>query len=209
MNPFIGVVLLASLALFCALACVAVLYVMGRPGPRDEDAAPRERRVAQGERSSEPPPANAAPVVPDARPARGSRRLRPAKGVQQCLFVVLDRPGEETNRGLAGLLAGAGARYNAKLGIYHVVAPRGGYRLTIANASPPGTLPPLHEGGEQPIVSGVSILINFVNKRRVARSPDTLIDFTQAVADLGGKVLDAERRLIPPEAFERLREDTR
>ncbi|MFY0990755.1 cell division protein ZipA C-terminal FtsZ-binding domain-containing protein [Halomonas sp. C05BenzN] len=208
MNPIIGVVLLAGLAMFSALACLAVLYVMGRSsGTREQETASGESPAVAETPGVAGRPAGAAPDAGDARPARGARAVQPAKGVQQCLFVVLDRPGEDTNRRLAGLLEAAGARYDAKLGIYLVPVPRAGYELTIANASPPGTLPPLHEGTAQPVVGGVSILIKFINKHRVARDPQALIDFVQSVADLGGRVLDARRQEVTPDDIERLRHD--
>ncbi|MDI5984100.1 cell division protein ZipA C-terminal FtsZ-binding domain-containing protein [Halomonas sp. M4R5S39] len=220
MNLTIGVVLLAGLALFLALACVALLYVMGRPaGTQEKETVLRERPVAKAvsgdagrsviEAPTVQPPSRPA-VQPPSRPAGRALRLQatPDRGVQQCLFVVLDRPGEATNRGLAGLLQDAGAQYDPTLGVYQVPATRTGYQLTIASSSPPGTLPPLHEGGEQPVVGGVSILVKFINKRRVARNPEALIRFTQSVADLGGQILDADRRVVTPDAIERLRHGT-
>ncbi len=126
--------------------------------------------------------------------------------IKQCLFVILDWPGLDTNRRLARLLKEFNARYDTKLGVYKIRDPLAGYKLTIANSSPPGMLPPIHKGDDQPIVHGVSILIHFINKRSVARNPDTLIRITQSIAAIGGHVLDADRNAVSNEEFERLRQ---
>ncbi|HIX61466.1 MAG TPA: hypothetical protein H9854_04425, partial [Candidatus Halomonas stercoripullorum] len=135
-------------------------------------------------------------------------RFRVVSGddIKQCLFVILDWPGPDTNRRLAKLFEQYQAQYDAKLGVYTIRAPRAGYRLTVANSSPPGILPPIHEGGDQPTVAGVSILIHFLNKRNVARYPDTLIELTQAIVAIGGHILDAERNVVSTQEFEKLRE---
>ena len=50
-------------------------------------------------------------------------------------------------------------------------------------------------------MQGVSILIRFLNTRKVSRNPEDLITFTHEVAALGGKILDAQRKPITEESL--------
>lgn len=215
MDPIWLVLAAAGLSLLLSLVCMVVLLKGHSPRSALEDTPLATRRVAeassvilspQAEGSSE----TAAPEVemlPDTGAAEPRHRLqvKTSKEIKQCLFVILELPGIDTNRRLARLLAEYRAQYDAKLGVYTIRDPLAGYTLTLANASPPGTLPPLHEGGDQPVVGGVSILLHFANKRSVASNPDTLVQITQAVAGLGGRILDAERNAVSVEEFERLK----
>ncbi|MGQ4878958.1 hypothetical protein ACOJCM_10355 [Billgrantia sp. LNSP4103-1] len=210
MDPVVGVLIVAGIALLLALVCL-VAFVKGRSARSELEEAPlATRRVAeitQVEAAQVEVP-EAVPV-PDAgaRPEPMHRfQVASGKDIKQCLFVILDWPGLDTNRRLARLLKEHNAQYDAKLGVYTIRDPLAGYKLTIANSSPPGTLPPLHEGDDQPIVQGVSILIHFVSKRSVARNPETLIQITQAIAAIGGHILDAERNAVSEEEFELLRQ---
>ena len=137
--------------------------------------------------------------------ARQSSKKKGIERSQRYLFVVFDEPGPEANRALGQLLSDVKAFYEAGLGIYHVPPGPEGYPLTVANASSPGKLPPLHLGGDHPPVQGVSILIKFINSRSVSRSPETLIAFTQQVAEIGGRILDVERKPVTEETFAELR----
>ncbi|SFT75372.1 cell division protein ZipA C-terminal FtsZ-binding domain-containing protein [Halomonas saccharevitans] len=209
-----GAVLLAGVALTMGLAAVAVLW-RWRRDRRPE--APVERDFA--EPVPEAPPESPSPVDPPAssipaasqsaapEPEQVAQRFRVATDgeVRQCLFVVLDWPGLDTNRRIRRKLEEAGAVFDVRQRVYNIHPPRTGYRMMIANSTPPGALPPLHEEGEQPVVDGLSILVHFRNRRRVAHSPDALIDFTRAIAAIGGKILDAERREVSDEEFEQLR----
>ncbi|MCG6659240.1 hypothetical protein HOP52_15890 [Halomonas campisalis] len=212
MDPVYLALGLAGAALLLALVC-AVLYIKVR-----RPAAPLDAQVSHDPDESSQPEANSDDSAEDGRsvstaatPQAGSettyRRFQVTDGtdVQQCLFVVFDWPAKDTNRRLTKRLEAYGARYDSGLQVYVIRDTQVGYKLTVANASPPGDMPPLHEEGEHPIVNGISILVHFINKRRVAHSPDTLIDFTLSVAEIGGQILDADRQAVTEEDFERLR----
>ncbi|ATJ81930.1 hypothetical protein ACFPTY_03025 [Halomonas beimenensis] len=202
-----GVMLLAGGALAMALLALGLfLYLRRGDGePSEPAAAPPVRERSAAPPAPAPPP-SAAPAPSDERPSAAHRfRVSAGGEVKQCLFVVLDWPGLDTNRRLNKLLEEAGAVYDPKQRVYNVRPPRTGYRMVVANSSPPGGLPPLHEEGEHPIVDGISILVHFRNKRRVANSPDALIDFTRSVAAIGGRILDAERHEVSDEDFAALR----
>ncbi|MCK2182425.1 cell division protein ZipA C-terminal FtsZ-binding domain-containing protein [Halomonas getboli] len=204
MNMTSGAMLLAGMALVLALMALGLFWYLRRDRVEASAEPDAEPPVASAP-SAEPEPTPSAPATPE--PEEVAQRFRVAKGaeVRQCLFVVLDWPGLDTNRRLRRRLEEAEAVYDAKRKVYNIHPPRTGYRMVIANSTPPGALPPLHEDGEHPVVDGISILVHFRNKRRVAHSPDALIDFTRSVAALGGRILDAERHEVSDEAFEQLR----
>lgn len=204
-----GAILLAGVALTMGLAAVGVLWRLRRDRRREAPAVtaapetPPPAPVAPPAAST--PAAPSAPAAPE--PEQVARRFRVAADgeVRQCLFVVLDWPGLDTNRRIRRRLDEVGAVYDARQRVYNIHPPRTGYRMMIASSTPPGALPPLHEEGEHPVVDGLSILVHFRNRRRVAQSPDALIDFTRSIAALGGKILDAERREVSDAEFEQLR----
>lgn len=213
MDPVVAVLIVAGVALLLALVCM-VAFMKSRQARNELEEAPMAtRHVAQaipGAREEETPRPEAGGQVESDAP-EPMHRFKVASGneIKQCLFVILDWPGLDTNRRLARLLREYNANYDAKLGVYTIRDPLAGYKLTIANSSPPGTLPPIHEGDDQPTVPGVSILIHFINKRSVARNPETLIHITQAIAAIGGHILDAERNAVSNEEFEQLRQHAR
>ncbi|MBB3142675.1 hypothetical protein [Halomonas organivorans] len=202
-----GAMLLAGVALAMGGSALGLSWYLRRGARREPPAEPdapamtREAPPAAEPRSAPPPTASG----PEPEAVARRFRVASADDVRQCLFVVLDWPGLDTNRRLRRKLEELDAVYDARQRVYNIRPPRTGYRMVIANSTPPGALPPLHEEGEHPVVEGISILVHFRNKRRVAHSPDALIDFTLGVAALGGKILDAERREISDEEFERLR----
>jgi hypothetical protein len=199
-----------SLAVFLALAAfllgvitLVVFYVVvNRERKTNSDQIAADRAL-----SARPDAASSTP----SQPRSGSHRQHKKKGIersQRYLFVVFDEPGPAANRALGQLLSEVKAFYEAGLGIYHVPPGPEGYPLTVANASSPGKLPPLHLGGdEHPPVQGVSILIKFINSRSVSRNPETLIAFTYRVAEIGGRILDVERKPVTEETFAELRGD--
>ncbi len=196
--------LLAAAALVLGLIALAIFYFAV---VRQKDKADSLNDEGASAPSTESPRTSSAPAV---RPGgRTSRVKKGADRTQRYLFVVFDAPGPETNRALGQLLKDTQAFYEAALGIYHVPPGPEGYPLTVANASSPGTLPPLHQGGdEHPPVQGVSILIKFINSRSLARSPDTMIAFTRRVAEIGGNILDVERKPVTEETLAALHPDT-
>lgn len=222
MEPVIIALLVAGAALLLSLVCM-VVFVKSQADVVDIESAPQgTRRLAKESLDAE---VRAAALQPETAAAREALiesgeetepesdpaalyRFHVVSGddIKQCLFVILDWPGLDTNRRLARLFEQYQAQYDGKLGVYTIRAPRAGYKLTVANSSPPGILPPIHEGDDQPTVTGVSILIHFLNKRNVARYPETLIELTQAIVAIGGHVLDAERKVVSAEEFEKLRE---
>ncbi len=164
--------------------------------------------------SSEEAPATPAPMVANseqpAAPQRHTRRppREQAQALKQCWFVVFDTPSPETNRRLAEQLKERNAFYDASLGVYYVTSQSASYQLTIAHSSSPGRLPPLHQGGDHPPVDGISVLIKFINKQSVVRSPTTFVDFVLAIQALGGRILTTDREEISPEAFQARLTDT-
>lgn len=210
MDPVVVVLIVAGVALLLALVCM-VAFLKSRSARSElEELSSATHSVAKAApdtsaEASTQPKAVAQPE-PDAQEPMHRFKVASGKDIKQCLFVILEWPGLDTNRRLARLLREYNAQYDAKLGVYNIRDPLAGYKLTIANSSPPGTLPPIHEGDDQPTVPGVSILIHFVSKRSVARNPETLIHITQAVAAIGGHILDAERNAVSNEEFEQLRQ---
>ncbi|RAH39544.1 cell division protein ZipA C-terminal FtsZ-binding domain-containing protein [Halomonas sp. HG01] len=204
MDMMSGAMLMAVVALAMGVSALGVFWYLRRDRA-ETSGEPTPAPAAKPESPPEPASASSGPTLPE--PEQVAERFRVAKGaeVRQCLFVVLDWPGLDTNRRLRRKLEEVGAAYDPKQRVYNVHPPRTGYRMVIANSTPPGALPPLHEDGEHPVVDGISILVHFRNKRRVAHSPDALIDFTRSVAALGGRILDAERQEVGDEEFEQLR----
>ncbi|MFQ3789276.1 cell division protein ZipA C-terminal FtsZ-binding domain-containing protein [Halomonas sp. A29] len=209
MDPVIAVLIVAGVALLLSLVCM-VAFVKSRNARNEAEKAPTAtNQVAEAvpdSSSEEAARSESVAVPPDAQEPMHRFKVASGKDIKQCLFVILEWPGLDTNRRLARLLKEHNAQYDAKLGVYKIRDPLAGYKLTLANSSPPGTLPPIHEGDDQPTVPGVSILIHFVNKRSVARNPETLIQITQSIAALGGHILDAERNAVSNEEFEQLRQ---
>ena len=126
------------------------------------------------------------------------------KPTQQCLFVMFDAPSQAINQALGEMLTAKNAFYEAELGAFHLPPGPQGYPIMLASATSPGKLPPLHKEhkeGEHTPVQGVSILIRFLNTRKVSRIPEDLIAFTHEVAALGGKILDAKRKPITEESL--------
>lgn len=197
MNNSSLAILLAAAALVMGVVALAIFYVsVVRQRDEDDTAEPSE------------PSADAASAEPNPAESRGQRKKKQADKTQRYLFVVFDEPGPDTNRALGQLLKETKAFYEAALGIYHIPPGPEGYPLTVANASSPGTLPPLHlDDGEHPPVHGVSILIKFINSRSLSHSPDTMIAFTRRVADIGGRILDVERNPVTEETLAGLRPD--
>lgn len=152
----------------------------------------KPRRVAAPSEA----PSSAASVTPPLaqnEPNTPSQQPKHQQPTQQCLFVVFDTPSPSINRALGEILSEKKAFYEAELGAFHLPPGLLGYPLVLASATSPGRLPPLHQPGEHAPVQGVSILIRFLNTRKVARNPDDLITLTREVAALGGKILDAKR----------------
>ncbi|SDK61989.1 hypothetical protein [Billgrantia gudaonensis] len=209
MNSTNGAILLAGVAIALGLIALGIFLYVRRAQPDEEPRASAPEPSPSGPEPQAPEPAAAANVEasePAAEEVSHRFQVVRGDGVQQCLFVVFDWPALDTNRRLNKVLEEEGAIFDTKQGVYTIRDGRAGYRLTVADSTPPGRLPPLHEEGEHPIVGGISILVHFRNKKRVAQSPETLIRLTQSVAAIGGKILDAERNEVSAEDFERLRQ---
>lgn len=190
-------ILLAVAALVLGLIALGIFYFAV---VRQKDEGNKTSDETTAASVAEPPK----PATPPANHsgARASRKKKTADRTQRYLFVVFDEPGAETNRALGQLLKETQAFYEAALGIYHIPPGPEGYPLTVANASSPGTLPPLHQGGDDHApVQGVSILIKFINARSLSRSPKTMIAFTRRVADIGGRILDVDHNPVTEEAL--------
>lgn len=194
-------ILLAAAALVLGLVALAIFYffVVGQKGGGDntntEEASNSSASTSLSSAGRSGP--------------RATRKKKVADRTQRYLFVMFDEPGPDTNQALGQLLKETQAFYETGLGIYHVPPGPEGYPLTVANASSPGTLPPLHQGDDEyPPVQGVSILIKFINNRSLSRSPKTMIAFTRRVAEIGGSILDVERKPVTEETLAALNQDT-
>lgn len=197
-------ILLAVTAAVLGLIALAIFYVAVVKNRSDGGNADNEASDSASES------ARKEPAQPARAGAQGSRKKKGADKTQRYLFVVFDAPGQDTNRALGQLLKETKAFYEAGLGIYHIPPGPEGYPLTVANASSPGTLPPLHQGDDEYApVQGVSILIKFINSRSLSRSPDTMIAFTRRVAEIGGgRILDVERNPVSEETLAALHPDS-
>lgn len=214
MEPAMWWLLIAGVGLLLSLVCM-VVFVKSKGG--EGETEPESLRtpdapqgsIAEGPETvtQENEAAESLGVEPDSFLDRYT--VQPGQDLKQCFFVILDWPGLDTNRRLARIFRKYQAHYDTKLGVYTIRDPLAGYKLTVANASPPGTLPPIHEGDDHPIVAGVSILFHFLHKRNVARHPEMLIELTQAVVAIGGHILDAERKVVTTKDFEELRNQAR
>jgi len=207
MNQSTLVVLLAAVALFLGLIALFVFYrfvIKDRSGSETG----LEAKASAGAQPSKHGGGSGPEDQPAAAKPPKTRKPVKKKGIdkaQRYLFVMFDNPGLETNRMLGLLLSDAKAFYEADLGVYHVPPGPEGYPLTVANASSPGKLPALHKEGDYDPVQGISVLIKFINSRRVSNSPESLIRFTQRVADIGGQILDFERKPVTDKTFAELR----
>lgn len=186
-------ILLAGIAIVLGLITLVLFYrVVIKPRRKQAPPTPPEDTTAQ--------PAEPAPATPE-KPAKSK------KPMEQCLFVVFDTPSQAINTTLGEILKEKNAFYEAELGAFHLPPGPKGYPLMVASATSPGTLPPLHKEGEHPPVQGVSILIRFLNARKVSRSPDDLIAFTHELAALGGHILDAKREPITDATLTEMRRE--
>lgn len=197
-------ILLAVAALLLGLIALATFYFFVIRQKREDDDTNADE-ASDGASA----PARTPSASTGRSGARATRKRKVADKTQRYLFVVFDEPGPETNRALGQLLKETKAFYEAGLGIYHVPPGPEGYPLTVANASSPGTLPPLHQNAEEHApIQGVSILIKFINNRSLSRNPETMIAFTRRVAEIGGNILDVERKPVTEETLAALRPDT-
>lgn len=201
------VILLAALAAVLGIVATVLFYLFaskrrGLTEALGDDSGDEDEAASEGSRLRRRGTEEGA-----GRGVREFHKKTSMEKSQRYLFVMFDAPGPETNRALGELLTATNAFYESELGIYHL--PRGpeGYPLTVANAFSPGTLPPLHKAGDHEPVKGISVLIKFLHARRIAHSPETLIKFVNAAAQLGGHVLDFDRKPVTDETFTILRRE--
>tara|TARA_R110002049_G_scaffold102718_1_gene248467 strand:- start:9190 stop:9786 length:597 start_codon:yes stop_codon:yes gene_type:complete len=182
--------LLAGVAIVLGLVSVVLFYKVVI-APRNGSSSPSKAAVS-----------SVAQAGASSHQSLGkTSRKQNKKPTQQCLFVVFDAPSQSINQALGEMLNAKNAFYELELGAFHLPPGPQGYPLMVASATSPGKLPPLHQEGEHTPVQGVSILIRFLNARKVSRNPDDLIIFTQDVAALGGQILDAKRNPITEDAL--------
>ena len=189
--------LLAGIAVVLGLISVVLFYKVV--------IAPRKAEPSSQQASTHSPTSSAEQADTPSyqrQPKTSSKQSK--KPTQQCLFVMFDTPSQAINQALGEMLAAKNAFYEAELGAFHLPPGPQGYPIMLASATSPGKLPPLHKEhkeGEHTPVQGVSILIRFLNTRKVSRNPEDLITFTHKVAALGGKILDAKRKPITEESL--------
>ncbi len=189
--------LLAGIAVVLGLISVVLFYKVVI-APRKAEPSSQQASTHSPTSSSEQADTPSYQRQPKASSKQGK------KPTQQCLFVMFDTPSQAINQALGEMLAAKNAFYEAELGAFHLPPGPQGYPIMLASATSPGKLPPLHKvhkEGEHTPVQGVSILIRFLNTRKVSRNPEDLITFTHKVAALGGKILDAKRKPITEESL--------
>lgn len=207
MNQSTLVVLLAALALVLGLVALFVFYRFVIKDRNSAETGPEAEARTEAQPTSNDRGAIAGRPQATSSGSKARKQVK-KKGVdktQRYLFVMFDNPGPETNQALGQLFSDVKAFYEADLGVYHIPPGPEGYPLTVANASSPGKLPALHKDGDYDPVQGISVLIKFINSRRVSNSPESLIRFTQQVADIGGQILDFERKPVTDKTFAELR----
>ena len=189
--------LLAGIAVVLGLISVVLFYKVV--------IAPRKAEPSSQQASAPSPTSSAEQAdTPSYQRQPKASSKQGKKPTQQCLFVMFDTPSQAINQALGEMLAAKNAFYEAELGAFHLPPGPQGYPIMLASATSPGKLPPLHKEhkeGEHTPVQGVSILIRFLNTRKVSRNPEDLITFTHKVAALGGKILDAKRKPITEESL--------
>ena len=189
--------LLAGIAVVLGLISVVLFYKVV--------IAPRKAEPSSQQASTHSPTSSSEQAdTPSYQRQPKTSSKQGKKPTQQCLFVVFDTPSQAINQALGEMLAAKNAFYEAELGAFHLPPGPQGYPIMLASATSPGKLPPLHKEhkeGEHTPVQGVSILIRFLNTRKVSRNPEDLITFTHKVAALGGKILDAKRKPITEESL--------
>lgn len=185
--------LLAGIAVVLGLISVVLFYKVVI-APRKAEPSSQQAPTPSAEQADTP--------SYQSQPKTTSKQGK--KPTQQCLFVMFDAPSQTINQALGEMLTAKNAFYEAELGAFHLPPGPQGYPIMLASATSPGKLPPLHKEhkeGEHTPVQGVSILIRFLNTRKVSRNPEDLITFTHEVAALGGKILDAKRKPITEESL--------
>ncbi|MGM0823657.1 MAG: hypothetical protein ACQEUY_02925 [Pseudomonadota bacterium] len=124
------------------------------------------------------------------------------------LFVMYSQPSIAINKKLQLCLQDWQAHYDAKLQVYIVPGVTPQNPLRVANAYPPGVMPSADAFQQDTTpIGGVSVILEKPKRRRGFDKVqlEKLITFTQALADLGGEVLDAQRQVASPETFNAIR----
>lgn len=124
------------------------------------------------------------------------------------LFVMYSQPSIEINKKLLLCLQSWQAHYDAKLQVYIVPGVTPQNPLRVANAYPPGVMPSADSFQQDAnLIGGVSVILEKPKRRRGFDKVqlEKLITFAQALADLGGEVLDAQRQVASPETFNAIR----
>ncbi|MCF2912804.1 cell division protein ZipA C-terminal FtsZ-binding domain-containing protein [Vreelandella aquamarina] len=198
--------LLAGIAVVLGLISVVLFYkvvIAPRKAEPSSQQAPAPLPTSSA-KQADTPSYQSQPKTTSKQSQPKTTSKQSKKPTQQCLFVMFDAPSQAINQALGEMLTEKNAFYEAELGAFHLPPGLQGYPIMLASATSPGKLPPLHKEhkeGEHTPVQGVSILIRFLNTRKVSRNPEDLITFTHEVAALGGKILDAQRKPITEESL--------
>lgn len=128
--------------------------------------------------------------------------------VTHVLFVMFDQPDAALNKKLHMSLQGWEAHYDEALKMYIVPGVTPQNPLRVANAYPPGKMPPADSFQlTENLISGVSVILQKPKRRRGFDKVqlEKLVAFTQELAALGGSVLDSERQVATLKTFQAIR----
>lgn len=124
------------------------------------------------------------------------------------LFVMFEKPSIELNKQLQLSLQQWEAHYDDALHVYSVpgVTPQNPFLVT--NAYPPGVMPPVESFQKEDfLISGVSVILKKPKRKRGFDKVqlEKFVTFAQALAALGGSVLDAERQVATTKTYHAIR----
>ncbi|MGE6608786.1 hypothetical protein ACQKE4_20120 [Halomonas sp. NPDC076908] len=120
------------------------------------------------------------------------------------LFVMFDQPDTALNKKLQVSLQKWEAHYDEVLKVYVVPGVTPQNPMRVANAYPPGEMPPPASFLQtEQLVSGVSVILKKPQRKRGFDKVQLkkLIEFSRELAALGGSILDVDRQPSTPETF--------
>lgn len=121
------------------------------------------------------------------------------------LFVMFDQPDTALNKKLQVSLQKWEAHYDDALKVYVVPGVTPQNPLRVANAYPPGEMPPADSFQQtENLISGVSVILKKPQRKRGFDKVQLkkLIEFSQELAALGGSILDVDRQPASRNTFQ-------
>lgn len=128
-----------------------------------------------------------------------------ADSATHALFVMFDQPDTALNKKLQVILQKWEAHYDETLKVYVVPGVTPQNPLRVANAYPPGEMPPAGSFLQtEHLISGVSVILKKPQRKRGFDKVQLkkLIEFSQELAALGGSILDVDRQPATRNTFQ-------